>query len=192
MTQGFYTLTIRPDESRGILSFVLRQKDGAAGELQTDSPLRKQSLLLPSVTLPQHREPYTLQLNHRHNITTGIIVRSLPMDLSDPLPVILNPGQSVPVFISVSQRSTLVIERDKETLFLLSVGERRLTRDSALPTGLHRLNLKNSGTETTLFTLQTIPAKPPSELTFGDLKTQPRATQAISAAHRTETVVCRL
>ena len=73
------------------------------------------------------------------------------MDLSDPLPVILNPGQSVPVFISVSQRSTLVIERDKETLFLLSVGERRLTRDSALPTGSHRLNLKNSGTETTLF-----------------------------------------
>ena len=172
LTQGFYTLTIRPDESKGILSFVLSQKDGAAGELQTDSSLRKQSLLLPSVTLPRHSEPYTLQLNHRHNITTGIIVRSLPMDLSDPLPVILNPGQSVPVFISVSQRSTLVIERDQETPFLLSTGERRLTPDSALPTGSHRLNLKNSGTETTLFTLQTIPAKPPSELTFGALKTE--------------------
>ena len=169
LTQGFYKLTIR-DESKGILSFVLRQKDRSVVDSQADSPPRKQSLLLPSVTLPDPHVPYTLQLNRRHNVATGVIVRSLPMDLSDPLPVFLNPGQSVPISISVSQRSTLVIERDKETAFLLNAGERRLAADSILSPGSHKLNLKNSGTETTLFTLKTIPVEPSSELTLRDLK----------------------
>ncbi len=172
LTQGFYKLTIQPDESKGILSFVLHQKDRSADDLQTASSFRKQSLLLPKVTLPQRRGQHTLRLNHRHNVTTGIIIRSLPMDLSEPLPVILNQGQSVPVFISVRQRSTLVIARNKETPFLLSAEERRLTADSILSSGSHKLNLKNTGTETTLFTLKTIPAEPPSELTLSDLKDQ--------------------
>ena len=173
LTQGFYKLTIRSDESKGILSFTLRRKDGETADFQQISLAdRKQSLLLPKVTLPQFRGQYTLRLNHRHNVTTGIIVRPLPMDLSEPLSVILTPGQSVPVSIGISQRSTLVIERDKETPFLLTAGERTLTADSILSPGLHRLNLKNAGTDTTLFTLKTIPAEPPSELTLGDLKDQ--------------------
>ena len=172
LTQGFYKLTIRPDESKGILSFVLHQKDRSADDLQTASSFRKQSLLLPKVTLPQRRGRHTVRLNYRHNVITGLIVRSLPMDLSEPLPVILNPGQSVPVSISVSQRSTLVIERDKESAFLLNAGERRLNADSILSPGSHKLSLKNSGTETTLFTLKTIPAEPSSELTLRDLRNQ--------------------
>ena len=172
LTQGFYKLTIRPDESKGILSFVLHQKDRSADDLQTASSFRKQSLLLPKVTLPQRRGQHTLRLNHRHNVTTGIIIRTLPMDLSEPLPVILNPEQSVPVSISVRQRSTLVVERDKETPFVLNAGERRLTADSTLSPGSHKLNLKNTGTETTLFNLKTIPVEPPSELTLSDLKDQ--------------------
>ena len=173
LTQGFYKLTIRPDGSKGILAFVLRQKDAEADNFHTIPPAaRKQSLLLPKVTLPQHRGQYTLRLNHRRNVTTGIIVRSLPMDLSEPLPVILNPGQSVPISISVQQRSTLAIQADKEVPFLLTAGERKLNADSILSPGSHKLNLKNSGTETTLFILKTIPAKTSSELTLSDLKDQ--------------------
>ena len=173
LTRGFYKLTIRPDESKGILSFILRQKDAEVESFQTiPLAVRKQSILLPKVTLPQYRGQYTLRLNHRQNVTTGIIIRSLPMNLSEPLPVILNPGQSVSVSIRVRQRSTLVIERDKETPFLVTAGERSLTVDSILSPGSHKLNLKNSGTETTLFTLKTIPAEPTSELTLSDLKDQ--------------------
>ena len=170
LTQGFYRLTIRPDESKGILSFILRQKTEAVGDLQTSSPPRKQSLLLPKVNLPKHREPYTLQLNRRRNVATGIIIRSLPIDLSEPLPVVLNSGQSVPVSIRVQQRSTLVIHADKEVPFLLTAGERKLNADSILSPGLHKLNLENLGTETTFFTLKIIPVEPPSELTLIDLK----------------------
>ncbi len=171
LTQGFYKLTIRPDELKGILSFILRQKDAEATDFQTLSlAARKQSLLLPEVTLPQYRGQYTLRLNHRHNVATGIIIRPLPMDLSEPLPIILNPGQSAPVSISVSQRSTLVIERDKETPILLTAEGRTLSPNSILSPGSHRLNLENAGTDTTLFTLKTIPAEPPSELTLEDLK----------------------
>jgi hypothetical protein len=173
LTHGFYKLTIQPDESKGILSFILRQKDAEADNIHAISPVaRKQSLFLPKVTIPEYRGQYTLRLNHRHNVITGIIIRALPMDLSEPLPVILNPEQSVPVSISVRQRSTLVVERDKETPFLLNAGERRLTADSTLSPGSHKLTLKNTGTETTLFTLKTIPAEPPSELTLSDLKDQ--------------------
>ena len=173
LTQGFYKLTIRPDESKGILSFKLYQNDAKTANFQT-MPLsaRKQSLLLPKVTLPQRRGRYTLQLNRRQNVATGIVIRSLPIDLSEPLPVILNSGQSVLVSISVRQRSNLVIQADKEVPFLLNAGERKLNADSILSPGLHKLNLENLGTETTLFTLKTIPAEPPSELTLSDLKDQ--------------------
>ncbi len=174
LTRGFYRLTIRPD-SKGILSLILRQKGVDAGTLQMDAPPRKQGLLLPSVNLPQPREPYTLRLNNRYSVATGIIVRSLPMDLSDPLPVLLNPGQSVPVHINVGQRSTFIIESDKETPFLLTTDTARwpaVAADTVLSTGLYLFNLKNSGTETTLFTLKTIPTKPASELTLGNLKDQ--------------------
>ncbi len=174
LTRGFHKLTIRPDESKGVLSFVLRQKDRDVGDFQTSSPAaRKQGLLLPNVVLPRHREPYTLQLNHRHNVATGIIIRSLPMDLSDPLPVTLNPGQSVPVFTRIRQRATLVVERDKETPFLLTTDTTKwpaVAVDTILATGVYLFNLKNSGVETTLFTLKTIPAEPPSELTLGGLR----------------------
>ncbi len=172
LTQGFYKLTIRPDKSKGILSFVLHQKDKSVDDLQTDPSLRKHSLLMPKVNLPERREPYTLQLNRRHNVAAGLIIRSLPMDLSEPLPVILNPGQSVPVSINVQQRSTLVIQKDKEVPFLLTTGERSLTAGSILSPGAHKLHLKTSGTETTLFTLKTIPAEPSSELRLSELKDQ--------------------
>ena len=174
LTRGFYRLTIRPD-SKGILSFILHQRSADPGVLQTDSPPRKESLVMPNVTLPQPREPYTLQLNRRHSVNTGIIIRSLPMGLRDPLPVTLNPGQSVPVYMNVGERSILVIERDKETPFLLSTDTARwpaVAVDTILPAGLYQFNLKNSGAETTLFTLKTIPAEPSPELTLRDLKDQ--------------------
>ena len=47
-----------------------------------------------------------------------------------------------------------------------------MNTDSILSPGSHKLRLKNSGTETTLFTLKTIPAELPSELTLSDLKDQ--------------------
>ena len=175
LVQGFYKLTIRPDGSKGILSFILRQKDGAAGDLQMDSSRRKQSLSLPKVNLPERRERYTLELNRRHSVATGIIVRSLPMDLSEPLPVILNPGQSVVVSMDIGQRSTLVIDSDKETPFLLITDTVRwpaVAADAILPPGLYLFNLKNSGTETALFTLKTVPTQSVSELMPGDLKRQ--------------------
>ena len=175
LIQGFYKLTIRPDGSKGILSFTLRQKAEAVDDLQTDSSHRKQSLLLPKVNLPEHRERYTLELNRRRNVATGIIVRSLPMNLGDPLPVILNAGQSVVIYIDIGQRSTLVIDSDKETPFLLTTDTVRwpaVAADSILSPGLYLFNLENSGTETTLFTLKTIPAKSASELTLGNLKDQ--------------------
>ena len=173
LTQGFYKLTIRPDESKGILSFKLHQKAAETDNFQTMPPSdRKQSLLLPKVTLPQRHGRYTLQLNRRQNVATGIVIRSLPIDLSEPLPVVLSSGQSVPVSIRVRQRSTLVIQADKEASFRLTAGERKLNADSILSPGLHKLNLENLGTETTLFTLKTIPAEPPSELTLSDLKDQ--------------------
>ena len=175
LIQGFYKLTIRPDGSKGILSFILRQKDGDVGDLQTDSSLRKQSLLLPKVNLPERRELYTLELNRRHSVATGIIVRSLPMDLSEPLPVILNPGQSVPIYMEVGKQSTLVVDTDKETPFLLATDSPQwpaIAAGAVLPAGLYLFNLKNSGTETALFTLKAVPIQPTTELIPEDLRRQ--------------------
>ena len=184
LTQGFYKLTIRPDKSKGILSFVLHQKDKSVDDLQTDSSLRKHSLLMPKVNLPERRERYTLELNRRHSVATGIIVRSLPMDLSEPLPVILNPGQSVASLhghrAAVHPSYSIATKRTPFLLITDTVRWPAVAADAILPPGLYLFNLKNSGTETALFTLKTVPTQSVSELMPGDLKEAVRASPSHS------------
>ena len=179
LTTGFFTLTIQPD-SKGILSFALRlkvengqSKTGETGgvDFQTDEVFPvTQSVLWPNVSFPQRRERYTLWLNHRHDVASGLIIRPLPVDLSEPLPVTLNPGASAPINIVVRKKSKLVIERDRETPFLLTEGQATLSSNSLLSIGKYGLNLKNTGEKTTLFTLKTIPDAGPQRLTFQDIR----------------------
>ena len=179
LTKGFHTLTTLPD-SKGILSFVLRKKeedrfDSLIGDVSTV----EQSVLWPKVNFDlfdsRGSYQYTLWLNKRHAVVSGLIVRPLPMDLSEPLPVTLKPGQAVPINIVVKKRSKLVIEKDKETTFLLKEDGRTLSSTSEasgrsgssgslLSTGRYVLSLKNTGKKITLFTLKTIPDEEPQTL----------------------------
>jgi len=174
LIKGFYTLTMQP-ESKGILSFVLYKKGEDISDLIDDDVFSvEQSVLWPKVNFPRQRENYTVWLNKRHDVASGLIVRPLPLDLNEPLPVTLKSGETVPVHIIVKRESKLVIERDKETPFNLKEGRHNLSSGSLLSTGEYVLKLQNTGEETTLFTLKTIPHQETQSSTFQDISARLR------------------
>ena len=135
LTKGLHVLTVRP-ELKGILSFVLRREDEVWNRNQEHIPPEnlRQRILWPSVNLSGNYD-YSLKLNSRPEVVSGLIVRALPLDLRDPLPIMLFPGEHVPIHMSVQQTSKLLIGKDRETSFEISGYPEPITSGSLLSPG---------------------------------------------------------
>jgi hypothetical protein len=178
LVSGYYVLTIQP-KAKGILHFALHKKANWLSRTvksvfsSTPSALKKepqqaaQSLLWPEVKLqnisPYH-QVYTLWLNQRADVESGIIVRALPLNLEEPLPITLNPGQSV----------VMKVRHDRKMKLMVIGGQYRVKVDdvpwdgtSPLAAGFHHLELENKDSKTRLFNVITgimepyIPPPPP-------------------------------
>ena len=98
---GFYVLTVTPVQ-KGIVAMTIRPNGlvdnllGLVGlEADTRAPLRG-AVRFPSVSL-RKRHRYRLFLNLQPEVSSGMILRRLPMRLSDPLPLTLRPGEEVAI-----------------------------------------------------------------------------------------------
>jgi hypothetical protein len=171
LTSGYYVLTIKP-KSKGILHFALHKKANwisrTAKSLfsQTPASLKKdpqqalRNLLWPQVELEKPGKVpryYRLWLNQRADVESGIIVRHLPLNLQDPLPVPLGPGQSV----------ILKVNHEEKTHLKITGGNYRVKVDNAawdgaapLSPGFHHLVLLNRDGKARLFNLETEVIKP--------------------------------
>ncbi len=160
LTKGFYGLTLRP-RSKGILSFILRKKGAAPAfePLDAKEKVEAQRILWPRLSISSNDDDYLLLLNSRHEVVSGLIVRQLPLDLNDPLPVTLLPAEQAPVNIQVKEESKLFVENDRDATFEIFGYHAPISSGSLLAPGKYTLNLKNTSQQTTLFTLKTVPAK---------------------------------
>lgn len=189
VTAGYWILTIQP-RSKGILHFALVMRDGVldglisgltdwaaqdekeqgwlaslVSKLTPDNPLRK-----PPEPARQHfawtgvkigkKESGTIYLNERVDCDAGLLVRRLPMDLSEPLPVPLAAGENIPVLFRLREPAVVTLDG-------LSTGL-EMTRDGfavqagdTLPPGDHTLTLRNTGRQAALFTLRMTPVYSP-------------------------------
>ena len=175
LVSGYYVLTIRP-RSKGILHFALHKKANWLSRTvksifsKTPAALKKEpqqtarNLLWPEVKLQYFSRknlPYTIWLNQRAHVESGIIVRKLPMNLEEPLPITLNPGQSV----------VIKVRHDRKMKLMGTGGQYRMKVDdvpwdgiSPLTEGFHHLELENNDSKTRLFNIKTgiiEPYKPP-------------------------------
>jgi len=171
LTSGYYVLTINP-KSKGILHFALHKKANwlsrTAKSLfsQTPASLKGEpqqalgNVVWPQVELEKPGKApwyYKLWLNQRADVESGIIVRPLPLDLQDPLPIPLEPGQSV----------ILKVKHEEKTRLKITGGNYQVKVDNAvwdgsepLSPGFHHLELMNRDTNARLFNLETEIIKP--------------------------------
>src|SRR5262249_59296798 len=87
-------------------------------------------------------EGYTICLNQQPEVRTGLVLRPLPLDLREALPVTQRPGETVSVRFRAAEEGTLHAETEDGTAVALSVdGAAPLPAPGGKP-GLPRLRIR--------------------------------------------------
>lgn len=192
LTRGFYVLSLRP-RSKGILSFALsRRVAPEPGTLKPGAPQRKepvvafeaapseqqrrlrQRILWPQVGVSLHDSIF---LNQRPEVASGLIVRRLPLDLDEPLPVLLMPGEQVPINSRIERASRLIVETEQDASFEVGGYAEPITSGSVLQPGRYTLTLKNTSDQVALFSVKTVSAQPAPRLPADELARRARQKQ---------------
>ncbi len=108
LDRGFYILTIIPNsDARGVAIVSVypegRKPPGA-------SPAHIASRY-KSVTV-EKRHRYTLYLNQQPGVTSGILVRRYPIDLSESMPLTLSPDEKLFLNVMIPSQGELVAQRE--------------------------------------------------------------------------------
>ncbi|MCP4662564.1 MAG: hypothetical protein GY856_44780, partial [bacterium] len=141
--KGIVTIVIRP---HGWLDSVLEMVGLADDEAGPAEPVRA-SVRFPSVELDDDYS-YTLFLNHQPDVAAGVVLRRLPLDLTDPLPLTQRPEEIVEVPFAVNERGRLRARAEDDSLLEVSVDEEAWSRESWVEPGGHRVRIRHRGDDT--------------------------------------------
>lgn len=151
---GYHVLTLVPAEP-GVAEVSFAHRDGAGPT--ADSPLRG-AVRLGVVEL-QASTDYVLWINDQPGVTTGAVVRKLPLDLDAGLPVALAPGAEVEIPGRNRLESTAVATTEDGTALELSVDGGEWTREATVPAGEHRLRVRSNEATTVAATVELLPVE---------------------------------
>ncbi len=161
---GFYTLTAEPVK-RGIVTFTLRAKGLIDTALSSVGLARgvpetavRAGAVFPSVSLDRDHG-YTVYLNEQPEVRSGIILRKLPLDPSDPLFVSQRPGETISVPVRTSEPGLLRAEAEDGSALELTVDGGPAVKAAPVTAGEHTLFLRHGGKDTVQYTLGLEPAR---------------------------------
>ncbi len=149
LNAGLYRLTLLPDD-RGILDLSIRPEQGGGAALAVIP-----SLQLPAVTLDREGR-HTLRFESQPGVAVGVIQRSLPLDLTEPLPLSLAPGDNLTLDASFAEAGTLSARSDQPLSMWIDGWEASAAGTSVTP-GRRRIRLHNSGDGVALVTVRHAP-----------------------------------
>jgi len=112
---GYWQLTAQPVK-KGIVTLSLH----AEKEKAPAPAAPRGGILFPSVALSD-RHGYTLVVGTRPRVVSGLVLRSLPMDLTEPVPVAVRPGQTISVPFEATEEQTLIAETEDGGALPISV-----------------------------------------------------------------------
>ena len=150
LNPGFYQLTLQPDES-GILDLTIRPSR-AAGILL---PLSA-SLQFPSVILDKAGQ-HSLLFSSQSGVRVGVIQRTLPLDLREPMPLSLAPGQTLTLEAQITGDGALQVI-GLESVGVWIDGWEADPAGSSVTRGLRKIRLRNDGQNTAQLTIKHTPA----------------------------------
>ena len=161
---GYYVLNAVP-EKKGILDLVVRpvglvdlvperlgKESGAAL-----SPVRA-AACFPRVTLDADRS-YTAYLNDQPGVSTGVVLRPLPLDLGEPLPLAPRPGESIAVPFAAAEPVRLVAATEDGGALEVAVDGDTAQASATAGAGAHTVTVRNPGGATVVCSLRAEPVR---------------------------------
>lgn len=157
---GYYVLTVQP-EKKGIMDLVIRPASWTTPKelhKETSNSAVQAAVRFPRVSLDRDSW-YTLHLNLQPEVRTGLVLRSLPLDLRDPLPVTQNPGELVSVPIQVVEDGTLRAEAEDGSLMDLSLDNGPWQKTCVTSAGRHTVSIRSTSKDTMNYALRIEPKR---------------------------------
>lgn len=138
LDQRLYVLTIAPI-NKGIVQVGLRHRSGGRTQEHVQPNLRFERLNLDG------SGHYTLHMNRQPGVMTGVVVRSLPIDLTEGLPLALRPSERVRFEATASEAGRVLVldEQGKSQAFLLD--GKRTTGAARVDSGRHEIEVEGNG-----------------------------------------------
>lgn len=150
LDRGLYVLTVTP-ESKGILDLQLLPpesmlgkalslvgQDAADGAFSPVSPVAR----FPAIKLDGTN--HTVYLNRQPGVTSGIVLRPLPIDLKASLPVTQRAGEKLSIPVLVSEPGTLKAVAEDGHLIELALDNGKRGTELAVVAGRYSVSIKES------------------------------------------------
>ena len=104
LDRGFYVLTVVPEhDAVGVTTLSVY----ADGNKPVENSNAQVSSRYKSVNV-EYKHRYTVYLNQQPGVTSGILVRKYPIDLSDSMPLTLNPNENLFLSVKIPAKGELV------------------------------------------------------------------------------------
>jgi hypothetical protein len=161
---GFHVLTVEPVQ-KGILDVALKPVgflDTLLSWVGLATPEAKRtvhaSVRFPGVSLSS-RTHYSLILNQQPGVKAGVVLRPLPLDLREPLPLTQRPEETIDVPFEAHEDSFLSAHTETGALLPLSVDGGDWTTRVDVPPGRHRATIRNDQKNTVVYSLDLVPER---------------------------------
>jgi hypothetical protein len=159
---GFHVLTVEP-VSKGILDVALKPVgflDTILSWVGLATPEAKRtvraSVRFPSVSFP-NRNHYSLVLNQQPGVRAGVVLRMLPLDLREPLPLTQRPEETIDVPFENRETGILTARTERGSLLPISLDGTAWTREVEVKPGRHRATVRNDQKDTLVYSLELVP-----------------------------------
>src|SRR5207249_4446512 len=142
---GYYVLTAEPVK-KGIVDLAVHVA-GEGDPFARAGPggsVRRTAAQFP-VFKVRRDHSYTVYLNRQPEVRAGLVLRPLPLDLREALPVTQRPGETLSVRFRVKEEGTLRAEAEDGTAVAIAVDGGPPLPSPAVKPGLHRLEVRSSG-----------------------------------------------
>jgi len=151
---GLHVLTVTPD-LKGIATVTVKPVGGwFSGSPSLDAGTPKGQVRFPALSLDRDRG-YGIWLNHQPGVDAGIVVRSLPLNLADPLPLVTRAGEDVTVPFVVSEEGAIKATAEDGMSLEVSVdgGAWTTSANVKASSSKREVKVRHSRKETTAFSL---------------------------------------
>jgi hypothetical protein len=161
---GFYVLTAEPVK-KGIVDIVVKSKglvdkalDLVGGEFPVAQPALQAACTFPDVVLDADR-CYTIYINDQPGVRTGLVLRALPLDLTESLPVAQAPDEKISAPFTAAEAGTVRAQAEDGSLLEISVDGGPWEKQRAVDPGGHTVAVRNTGKDTVLYSLSLTPTR---------------------------------
>ncbi|MBN1961574.1 MAG: hypothetical protein JW841_11560 [Deltaproteobacteria bacterium] len=159
---GYYVLTVSPIQ-KGIIELGLPPASAFknAAEFFKSKEKRKSAWVNATVTFPQvslsPNHSYYIYLNQKPEQAAGIIIRPLPVDLTDALPLAQKPNEQMQVPIVIKEKGVLSATTENGSLLETSIDGKTWDKQQQLSPGQYTVSIRHQLAETTIYSLEFIP-----------------------------------